>query len=134
MIDTFRVLCVIALILFAEIKDTADYMIVKPDNIYVGMLVYKNPNWQSSWGHKVIHPQQDAIGKIRSWSDAQGRLHGYYQKDKNQLRWPSLACVNWINKKNPWKSIQAYRIGFANEYWLASPKPIKAKINHGQKQ
>ena len=48
-----------------------------------------------------------------------GKLYGRYHGDKNQLRWPGLVCVDWHGTGfDAWKNRQAYRIGFAKEYWL----------------
>ena len=78
-----------------------------------------HPNWDDAWGNKSIHPPATTDGKVRSWSDMNGKMHGRYHEDKGQLQWVGLVCVDWNgNDLDPWKSKQAYRIGFAEEYWL----------------
>ena len=97
------------------------FVVVTTDKITEGMIVYKNPNWPDAWGKKDIHPPETGVGKVRSWSDMDGAMHGDYKSDIDQLQWPGLVCVDWFeNVNDPWKSIQAYRIGFADEYWLVS--------------
>lgn len=96
-----------------------DFVILTTQNIYEGMVVYRNPNWNDAWGKKDIHPPTGESGKVRSWSDMNGKLHGRYQGDERQLGWPGLVCIDWSGKNSAnWKSRQAYRIGFAKEYWL----------------
>ena len=94
-------------------------VVVTTKNIFEGMVVYKNPNWDDAWGNKSIHPPAITDGKVRSWSDMNGKMHGRYHEDKGQLQWVGLVCVDWNgNDLDSWKSRQAYRIGFAEEYWL----------------
>ena len=94
-------------------------VVVTTKNIFEGMVVYKNPNWDDAWGNKSIHPPATTDGKVRSWSDMNGKMHGRYHEDKGQLQWVGLVCVDWNrNDIDPRKSKQAYRIGFAEEYWL----------------
>jgi len=97
----------------------SDFVLLTTRNIYEGMYVFKNPNWNKAWGDKEIHPPTKNFGTVRSWSDMNGNLYGRYHGDKNQLRWPGLVCVDWHGAGfGTWKSRQAYRIGFAEEYWL----------------
>ena len=94
-------------------------VVVTTKNIFEGMVVYRNPNWDDAWGNKSIHPPAITHGKVRSWSDMNGKMHGRYHEDKGQLQWVGLVCVDWNgNDLDSWKSRQAYRIGFAEEYWL----------------
>ena len=94
-------------------------VVVTTKNIFEGMVVYKNPNWDDAWGNKSIHPPTATDGRVRSWSDMNGKMHGRYHEDKGQLQWVGLVCVDWNgNDLDSWKSRQAYRIGFAEEYWL----------------
>ena len=44
-------------------------------------------------------------GKVRSWSDMNGKLHGRYQGDERQLGWPGLVCIDWSGKNSAnWKA------------------------------
>jgi len=94
-------------------------VVVTTKNIFEGMVVYKSPHWDDAWGNKSIHPPTITHGKVRSWSDMNGKMHGRYHEDKGQLQWVGLVCVDWNGDDlDPRKSEQAYRIGFADEYWL----------------
>tara|TARA_B100001093_G_scaffold375357_1_gene360391 strand:+ start:350 stop:502 length:153 start_codon:yes stop_codon:yes gene_type:complete len=50
------------------------------------MIFYKHPDLPSSWGKKEIHPPENTLGKVRSWSDMNGAMHGDYKLDIDQLR------------------------------------------------
>ncbi|MGE0323798.1 MAG: hypothetical protein AB7K71_18250 [Polyangiaceae bacterium] len=104
----------------AESKKISVVVPVTVDNIREGMVVFRNPKWDGAWGAKDIHPNQGVRGRIRSWSDQAGKPHGNSKGDLEQLKWEAIACVDWDAGEEEWKSRQGYRIGFLNEYWLAT--------------
>jgi len=92
-------------------------------NIREGMQVRKNPHWDPKWGVEDIHPNSRAEGVVVAWSDMEGNRHGAAgQASSSQLGWEGLAIVQWTegSEPDPWKSVQAYRIGFEGEFWLAA--------------
>ena len=67
-----------------------DFVILTTQNIYEGMVVYRNPNWNDAWGKKINTPTKES-GKSKVMVDMNGKLHGRYQGDERQLGWPGLA-------------------------------------------
>ena len=99
-----------------------DNVPVTPENVSVGAWVVRNPLWDPEWGDEDIHPNPGARGKVVAWSDAEGGRHGEEpERSSSQLNWNSLVIIHWTaeSESEEWKSEQAYRIGFAGEYWIS---------------
>lgn len=99
-----------------------DETILTDQNITVGAVVVRNPEWNDAWGDSDIHPNTGAVGVVRAWSDMNGRRHGLAPEvDSSQLQWPGLVIIHWSaeTETDEWKSRQAYRMGFCGEHWIA---------------
>ena len=81
-------------------------------NVYVGAAVRRNSKWDESWGCTELHPPFASAGMVIGFTKDDCTNVGDIDEE-----FESLARVQW-DGSDPASTSQAYRIGFADEFWL----------------
>ena len=89
----------------------------KVEDMKIGLRVVLNA--AAGFGGEDIHPPREGAGTVVGWTDMDSKAKGEGVASSASKGWGGLARVKWDGRDYS----SEYRVGFANEHWLALAGP-----------